>query len=167
MLTYHPAFDLYNAMFRMLRLLRQLGDRSIEVERLRILDFYLLFPSLLRDIQMPISARKFRSRIGNEPNSYEVLPDPKRLFDRLDSYQMAAVQCLAAYSFVDPEELKQGRVKRTSRALPPELETRIEQRNESDFIVELLTGPLVDVDLYGKSGLKQRTDLFEHRYDPV
>lgn len=166
MLTYHPAFDLYSAMFRMLRLLGKLGERSVEIERLRILDFYLLFPALLRDIQLPITARKFKAQVQSEANSYEVIPDPRRLFVRLDTYQVAAIQCLAAYSFIDPVELKLGKVKRTDRVLPQELTKRIEERNQDDFIVELLTGPLVDVDLYGKSGLKHRTDLFEYRYDP-
>jgi hypothetical protein len=31
-------------------------NRAVELERLRILDFYLLFPFLLRDIQFPASA---------------------------------------------------------------------------------------------------------------
>ena len=60
-------------MFRMLRLLACLGDRSIEAERLRILDFYVLFLALLRDIQLPMSARKSKPEAQNEANAYESL----------------------------------------------------------------------------------------------
>ena len=48
MLVYHPAFDMHHCVFRMVRLLNRLPVGSCQVERMRILDFYLLFPSLIQ-----------------------------------------------------------------------------------------------------------------------
>ena len=42
---YNPAFDPFNGIYRMLNILRYFGvGEIIEVDRLRIYDFYLLFP---------------------------------------------------------------------------------------------------------------------------
>ncbi|MBR1682035.1 MAG: hypothetical protein IJ700_01520 [Bacteroidaceae bacterium] len=50
MITYNPAFDLYHTIWRMAHILQCVGpDESYEVERMRIWDFYLLFPSMLYD----------------------------------------------------------------------------------------------------------------------
>lgn len=165
MLTYHPAFDLYNATFRLLRLLDPLGSRPVELERLRILDFYLLFPFLLRDIEFPASAIKYKKHFKRPASEYEHIADPKRLFMRLEPYQVAAMQSLAAYSLIDPELFKQGKIQRTSSELPSELQNTITTRNRDSIEIQLLSGPLADIDLYGKSGLKSKSDLFEYRYD--
>jgi hypothetical protein len=165
MLTYHPAFDLYNAIFRFLRLLEPMRNRTVELERLRILDFYLLFPFLLRDIQFPASAIKYRKHFKKGPSEYENISDPKRLFARLEPYQLAALQSLAAYSLIEKQLLKEGNIRRTSSELPSELQAAIASRNNNSIEIQLLSGPLTEIDLYGKSGLKHKSDLFEYRYD--
>ena len=44
-MMYNPAFDPFNGIYRMLNILRHFGvGEIIEVDRLRIYDFYLLFP---------------------------------------------------------------------------------------------------------------------------
>ena len=166
MLTYHPAFDLYNAIFRFLRLLDPMNNRTLELERLRILDFYLLFPFLLRDIQFPASALAYKKHFKRSPSDYENISDPKRLFMRLEPYQLAALQSLAAYSLIDKDLFKDAKIKRTSAVLPPDLQAAITSRNTDSIEIQLLSGPLADIDLYGKSGLKSKSDLFEYRYDP-
>jgi hypothetical protein len=166
MLTYHPAFDLYNATFRILRLLDPLNGEALELDRLRILDFYLLFPFLLGGIEFPAAAIKYKKHFVKKPSEYENISDPKRLFMRLEPYQLAALQCLAAYSLIDPIALKEEVVKRTSTALPPELQKAIDLRNRESIEIDLLSGPFAKADLYGASGLKFKSDLFEYRYDP-
>lgn len=42
---YNPAFDPFNGIYRMLNILKHFDTHEIvEVDRLRIYDFYLLFP---------------------------------------------------------------------------------------------------------------------------
>lgn len=69
---YVPAFDPFHTIFRMLYILKRFdGNETIEVDRLRIYDFYLLFPYLANKIslksdetQLKDSRRKF---IPNKP----------------------------------------------------------------------------------------------------
>jgi len=98
MLTYHPAFDLYSAIFRFLRLLDPMRDRTVELERLRILDFYLLFPFLLADIQFPASAIAYKKYFKKKPTDYENISDPKRLFLRLRQFLVAEAIALLTES---------------------------------------------------------------------
>ena len=165
MLIYHPAFDIYHGVFRMLRLLEPLPDAEIEVDRVRILDFYLLFPSLLRDVRFPIGAAKLKKHFVGLANPYENIEDPKALFMRLEPYQRAALDALSARGLIDSEMLASDKVKRVAVELPIDLKQAILARNQGSMEIDLLTGPLFHVDLYGKSGLKDRSDLFEYRYD--
>lgn len=44
-MIYSPAFDLYHCIYRMLQILGRFTEGDImETDRLRIYDFYLLFP---------------------------------------------------------------------------------------------------------------------------
>lgn len=165
MLIYHPAFDLYSAIFRALRLLDNQSDQAIEIERFRILDFYLLFPFLLRDVEFPSNARKFKKHFLAKPNEYENISDPRRLFMRLEPYQLSALHCLASYSLIEPTLFKEKKVKRSSSPLPKGIQEAITKRNQDSLEIQLLSGPLATISLHGKNGLKSKTDLFEHRYD--
>jgi len=53
MLIYHPAFDLYNCAFRMLQLMISIKQNEVELDKLRIWDFYLTFPNEARKISYP------------------------------------------------------------------------------------------------------------------
>ena len=167
MLIYHPAFDIYHGVFRFLRLLRELPQSGTELERIRILDFYLLFPPLLRNVRFPAGTAQLKSYFSKLPDLYEQIDDPKALFGRLAPYQQAALDALAARNLIDPGALAEGKVVRTGTIIPLELETVISRRNDNSKEIQFLTGPLSQVSLYGRMGLKNRTDLFEYRYDPV
>lgn len=52
-LSYHPAFDAFNNIFRFLRIILNENVSSIEVDKLRILDYYLLFPWRAATIRLP------------------------------------------------------------------------------------------------------------------
>jgi hypothetical protein len=167
MLIYHPAFDIYHGAFRLLRLLEALPRTAVEVDRLRILDFYLLFPALLREVRFPIGEAGAKNYFKKLPPPYEEIDDPKALFMRLEPLQRAALEGLAASALIHGELLQQDKVQRSDVGLPVQLHDAIVARNRNSKEVQFLTGPLYKLDLYGKSGLKQRSDLFEHRYDPA
>jgi hypothetical protein len=166
MLFYHPAFDIYHSIFRMLRILDSSPQNVFEIERLRIFDFYLLFPSELYKFKFPISLVKQKRQFKGE-NPYQQINDPKRIFFRLEPYQLCALKSLAAHQFIDGNLFfTDGKIRRTETALPNGLNEAVKVANtNSNAIVEFLTGPLLKIDLYGESGLKGRSDLFEYRYD--
>ena len=169
MLIYHPAFDTYSAVFRISASLGQITrGKNTTLERIRILDFYLLFPSTLQGVTVPRNAIGLRRRVTTDINDYNKVQDPRRIFARLEPFQLSALNYLAARGIVNPDSLQNGKVERTSVSLPPEIERLVNESNEIDNdLISLLTGAFRTVDLYGSSGLKARTHLFEHRYDPT
>ena len=83
MLIYHPAFDIYHGIFRLLRILSLAPRQKFEIERIRILDFYVLFPSELPRYTFPGRSRPGRKQFKAE-NPYQSIADPKRIFFRLE-----------------------------------------------------------------------------------
>jgi hypothetical protein len=97
---------------------------------------------------------------------YDVLPDPKRAFARIEVIQLAALQHLSSLALIRPELLQHDKVARTDNPVPAELHSAIAARNKEDaLIISFLTTVYLDLDLYGTTGLRQRTDLFDYRYD--
>ncbi|MEQ9062774.1 MAG: hypothetical protein RIE58_01260 [Vicingaceae bacterium] len=167
MLVYHPAFDLYNCVFRVLQLIEYMKQDEVELDRLRIWDFYLTFPNEVRKISFPQALSPLKQVFKKkESNPYEDLIDSKRIADRMKPFQMSALKCLASYDLIDSKLLSKKIIKRTEKGVPKELTNQFgELTNEKENVLKLITG-FSDLPLYGKMGLKSRTGLIEFRYDP-
>lgn len=166
MLVYHPAFDIYNCVFRMLQLMTSMKQREVELDRLRIWDFYLTFPNEARKISYPRDLSELK-RIFNkkQDNPYEDLIDPKRIIERMKPYQMSALRSIASYGLIDSKSLSKNIVTRTDKEIPKELLDRfLDLTIEKSNIIKLITG-FNELPLYGKMGLKFRTGLIEFKYD--
>ena len=156
MLVYHPAFDIYNCIFRMLQLLSYTKEEEIAFDKLRIWDFS--FPADLRYLKEKI----FKDR----NNPYEEISNPKGIFDRMQTYQLSAIKCLASYGFVDSKQLSKNKVKKTGKEVPKELLLQLNNpRTESKNIIKLVTSDFLNLPLLGKEGLKARTGLLNFKYD--
>lgn len=165
MLIYHPAFDIYHGVFRLLRILAIAPKQQFEIERIRILDFYILFPNELNKFRFPADFKNRRKNFNSE-NSYQRINDPKRIFYRLEQYQICALRCLVARQFIDPNMFSEGRVMRTQKPLPSGLNEAVINANKTTQpLVDFFAESLLKIDLYGSGGLKGRSDLFEYRYD--
>lgn len=58
---YVPAFDPFHTIFRMLYILKRFdGNETVEVDRLRIYDFYLLFPYLANKISLKSDEKQLK-----------------------------------------------------------------------------------------------------------
>lgn len=166
MLVYHPAFDIYNCVFRMLQLMTSMKQEEIELDRLRIWDFYLTFPNEARKISYPINLSDLKKIFkSKQENPYEDLIDPKRIIERMQPYQMAALKCIASYGLIDSKLLSKNIITRTEKAIPQELLAKFSELTiEKSNIIKLITG-FNELPLYGKMGLKYRTGLIEFKYD--
>lgn len=166
MLIYHPAFDIYACVFRMLQLLEVMDKETIELERLRIWDFYLTFPNEARKIKFPMQLSELKKVFKEkDPNPYEDLIDPKRILQRMKSYQLAALKCLVSYGLIDGELLTKKVVKRTEKVLNQELiKEFLNISEERRNIIKLVIG-FAELPLYGAVGLKQRSGLLDFKYD--
>ena len=168
MLIYHPAFDLHHCIFRMVRLLNKLPPDRYHVERMRILDFYLLFPGQIPSMRFPRYLQEQRKRFKGSAGRYERIVDPYRIFLRLEPFQTEALGSLASRGLITPSTLLEGFVERTAEEIPPKIKAAAEASDQRfPDAIDLLTGPLMGIQLYGRDGLKGRTRLFEHRYDSV
>lgn len=167
MLVYHPAFDLYHCVFRILQILEHMKRKDVEVDRLRIWDFYLTFPNEARKIRFPQDLKELKRVFkSNAPNPYEDLMDAKRILLRMRSYQEAALKCLASYNLIDTDELNRGIVRRTDQGIPDDIKEKLVKLNiEQQNVLKLVEG-FKDLPLFGKSGLKERTGLIDFKYDP-
>lgn len=167
MLIYNQAYDLYHTMFRILQIMEK-TKQDVEVDKLRILDFYLAFPAELLEIRSFVGFKKYERFLKAETNAYERVIDRKRLFFKMEHIQISAMKALISYNLFDASEFKNGKLKRTDIPLSENLASRINKANEENQnIVTLITGPLASMNLYGHLGLKERTNLIEFKYDAV
>lgn len=168
MLVYHPAFDLYNCIFRMLQLLSYSKEDEIHVDKLRIWDFYTTFPNLIREMTFPSDLRHLKEKVFKDKNNpYEEITDAKQIFERMKTFQMSAIKCLASYGFVDSKSLSKNRIRKTGKQIPEELLIKIiELNNQKGNVIKLVTSDLVELPLFGDKGWKARTGLLEFKYDP-
>ena len=168
MLAYHPALDPYHAAFRMLRILSLSPTLTYETDRLRILDFYLAFPSLIDSIRVPPTLRSRRKRVTPPDNKYKFNGEPSFVFTQMRTLQEMALQLLASSGLVDRNTFQHGRVRVDLTKLSNDLQRSIEGRNALEAeLVAFLVSDLAAIPLTGKDGLKHRTLLMEYRYDPV
>ncbi|WP_250478858.1 MULTISPECIES: ABC-three component system middle component 5 [unclassified Caballeronia] len=164
MLIYHPAFDAYHCVFRMLAVAERVPET--ELDKARLLDFYLLFPALVASIRLPSTLRDARKLAKAEANVYHDPLNAATTFRELRHIQEAALKCIAASGLIDKTRFESGYVTRTDRAIPGELKQKIdafiEQRQP---VADIVLKGLADIPLRGHDGLKHRTDLMEYKYD--
>ncbi|WP_028284046.1 MULTISPECIES: ABC-three component system middle component 5 [Flavobacteriaceae] len=143
-------------------------EEIIEIDKLRILDFYLAFPSELMDIRSFRGFKKYEKYIKAEKNRYERVIDRKRLFFKMEHIQLSAIKALISYGIFDAEEFKKGNIKKSYEKLSESLNSRIHLANEENpNLITLITGPLSSMNLFGHLGLKERTNLIEFKYDSI
>ena len=166
MLIYHPAFDAYHCTLRIVALL--VSSRQLDVEKARILDFYLAFPSAMQSMRLPAEFASVRTTLRQMENVYRDPVSPKRTFAEMRHVQLAALGCLAAAGIIDGSKLPSGTVERTNKPLPSELEAAITDFmvDEND-VLQLLATKVAEMPTAGPNGLKDRSGLLEYRYDAV
>ncbi|OUL59295.1 ABC-three component system middle component 5 [Pseudoalteromonas ulvae] len=165
MLVYHPKNDIYNCMYRFLSIIKLANKNSIEFNRLRIFDFFFLFPHLADGIVYPklkgVSNVRKLSRSFNEP--YENLPDNKRLFSEISDYHIQAIQILCSKGILrlDNDLVFIGENFENFNIQ----QLLIDNKYLEGLFYQKFVMLLMEVKLTGENGLKQRTGLMEYRYD--
>lgn len=170
-LSYEPALDAYHATYRMVLLSTLLQDNDeIPISTFRILDFYFVFPFLIKEMRLKKEhgwIRNFsKSRESDRP--YAKLPDSPLLFENMKIFQLAALQTLAMKQFFEIESLEKGYVAIVDteglREDFPNIASGLENFSGQ---LEALNALLREYDALGSDGLKARTGLMEYRYDAV
>ena len=171
MIVYNQVFDYYHAIYRLIRLLTHYRKSAyIEVDRLRIWDFYLLFPDQVHFItikQGEEEIRQLRKRfLKQKDNPYNKVYDNQIVFERLKPYQLSALQCLVSYGLINRELLRENRVSIISAELLLEYNAKFEDLTYTEQnVIALMTLYYSDISLFGPDGLKSRTKLMTSKYD--
>lgn len=166
MIIYHPMFDPYHCALRMCYTIKDSEITEMEWDRLRLLDFYVMFPHLIAAIRLPRELRSSRAMLKLSL-PYESYPEPTRLFLQLSVIQDTSVRLLAAGGLIHPESLEMGNVAATDNDLRGQLDElgkSLSYRDSEWYSV--LIKRIGKLPLNGKNGLKERTGLMEFRHDP-
>ncbi|MDB5600837.1 MAG: hypothetical protein JWN71_2881 [Xanthobacteraceae bacterium] len=165
MLVYHPALDVNHGMFRMLRLLEINPLHTLQWDTFRILDFYYLFPHLLKDASLPSKMTKIKNELAKLGSQYTRVPTPKVFIQQILGIHESVARSLIGKGFIDATSFEDKHLKRTPQSLPPDLMTAFAAASNDEQLVTMLAVEIAAIPLSGPRGLKQRTGLLEHRYD--
>ncbi len=171
MIIYNQAFDLYHAVYRMLQLLIHFDRKEyVELDRLRIWDFYLLFPSKIHEIKLKQNEKDIKQILNQyiplKNNPYEVIIENRKIFEKIKPYQISALHCLASYGIIDKELLTQNRISIISKYALNIYADKFQELSARDKnIIAILTSHFYQISMFGEDGLKKRTNLMESRYD--
>lgn len=161
-------FDPYHGALRMVFVLLDSAEQRMEWDRLRLLDFFVVFPHLLGALSLPADLKARRRAFDEIPEPYEALPSPPRLFFQLGEIQAPAARLLIAGGFWSKDALNDGYAQFDSPDVPVRLQSlasKLSYREQPWY--RLIVEGLVTVPLNGRRGLKERAGVMEFRHDPV
>lgn len=167
MLMYHPAQDINHCVFRILMTTENSEHDMLKIDVYRLIDFYTLFPYLLRLIaKLPSPLHRFKSKFNEIPEPFESLKNTRRIIYELEQLQSIAMQNLVAKGLLDSKSFNEGYLKRTDKKLPASFSDAIrDSRLLKEDWFEVLINEFPKAKLTGNNGLKARTGLMEYRYD--
>jgi hypothetical protein len=170
-LVFQPSLDPFHAVFRFLRLrILFSASNGLSRDHSRILDFYLLFPFLIRTIRLAQKHQKYKRLSGEYAflKPYGEQPDGSVMLQRMGPLQSAALETLASQSYIDIQALQHDVVAATAREIPTQISERIAILNDTqNDLLEFLSVLATEYVILGGNGLKARTGLMEFRYDAV
>jgi uncharacterized protein YcbK (DUF882 family) len=159
MLIYHPAYDAYHGIVRIVKILQVISSgKRLEVDRLRIYDYFFLFPNELENVTLPIMQSKFKRILKN--NKYNKIQNAKSAFLQIEPIQVLSLKSLASFNFIDSTQLLSDFVQRTTQAIPEELILELSE-TEKEYL-ELVSTYFETITL---KELKKRSGLMEYRYE--
>ena len=168
MIVYNQAFDTYHCLYRIITILVYYKGETLELERLRIWDFYVAFPREISSIRFGTKPedRAIKKLFPFKENPYEKIINPKKLFDRMQPYQVNALKTLASLGIINKDFLKLNQIIFLDKGMLKEFYKEFEELPEREKnIIKIMTSYFHQMPLYGEKGLKSRTNLIEHRYD--
>lgn len=171
MIVYQKAFDLYHTLYRMIKLLAHFKQNGlIEIDRLRIWDYYLLYPNKMDKIRLKREEKDIKKIIGNyiltKDNPYEMVINDRKMFEKIKPYQMTAIKCLASYGIVNKDYLQENRISNINKNIFEDYSEDFKNLSvQEENTIKLLTSHFYQISLFGIDGLKSRTGLLESKYD--
>ena len=161
MLLYNKVNDPYHTLLRMLNVLYLVKDNTIELDRLRIYDFVLAFPSHITTCRLPqkiTSKKKYFKKYINEYNRF----NPRISFARMKPIQDGVIIHLEKMLILKKIKNK-NKFELNKDKIPIALISEI--KSIDSMLLELVSKDFSDIGLFGKDGLKARLNIMEFKYD--
>lgn len=150
----------------MLRLLLAHPDHAIPHIALRILDFYLLFPAEIEDIQMPAALRTWKTMFRSHQNKYFSNVSKHSVFRQLAGPQVLGLRLLQSRGLISDIAGDANPISAHVEEIPSGLADMLRRVDDSERqLINFLARDLGATELNGQMGLKKRTGLAEFRYD--
>jgi len=166
MIIYNPAFDIYHCIYRLIILLANTEIEEIEIDKLRILDFYMIFPGEIKNMSFTRDLLSFKKNFKNIPSEFKSITLKNRVFRKMESYQSIAINCLASIEYIDINALKRNIIIKNDKYINLKiLEKFNELISDKKYLIDFLSKQLIKIDLKGKNGLKTKTGLMESKYE--
>jgi len=171
MIVYQQAFDLYHTVYRMIKLLAHFKRNDyVEIERLRIWDYYLLYPNKMNNIKLKRDEKDIKEIIKHYilkgDNPYEQVVNDRKMFEKIKPYQMTAIKSLASYNIINKDYLTLNRITTVTSDIFDKYSDDLKKMSvQEQNAIRLLTSHFYQMPLTGTYGLKHRSDLLESKYD--
>lgn len=159
--VWYASRDPYHCVFRMIRLLDAKGG-PIPLEQLRILDMFLMFPSLLHRLTLTNALReRLRSlKIESPTKTFVRLPGTASIWQDLQIYQLTALKRLAGLGVLKREDLRDRNASLDRSQAPAELLQHATLQNEAaEPLMRFLVEGLGALPMAGSEGLVRRAGL--------
>jgi len=162
---------MYHCVYRILKILTNFNRAEfVELERLMIWDFYVLFPERVYEIRLGPKEKEIKTTIktfiNKTNNPYLDNIDSKNLFDRVKPYQLNALKCLSSYGLINTDYRSTNRVSLGSGLdFSDDALNLIRLSSKEKNVISLMVLQFFGMPLYGAGGLKDRSGLIEYKYD--
>lgn len=158
MLVYHPAYDSYHCITRIIKILTTLETKEYNIDRIKIYDYFLLFINDIQKITLPLSLFKYKNLVNS--NKYNQIEDSKYVFNQLDHAQIVAFRAMASFGFIDKFLYEKEIISFGEIPIPNGLVSNITGAEAEYF--SLVKDYFEKLSL---RELKQRTKIMDYRYE--
>lgn len=165
MLIYSPAYDIHHCIYRAIFILKKLElNDTIEIDRLKIIDFYLVFPSLITEIKFTRNYAGLKKPFNNFITKYRKVTNKFVTFQTMKPLQDQAIDYLCLKGYIS--YANGGKVSPTPLIRSLNIPIRENYFKGIDIVTEeKLFDFFFETEFYGANGLKARTNLMEFKYD--
>ncbi|WP_299197174.1 ABC-three component system middle component 5 [uncultured Amphritea sp.] len=163
---FHPAKDINHIIYRVL-LVMYSSAQPMELERLKVVCFYFVFPQYMKKIKpWPNDIKKYKKTVGKVKESFEHVGNLKKLFFDVSKSFDVAISLLVSKGIIDRDAFLEGDVFVYFNKVPAVImEVIYADENIKNEVFEVLVNGLAVTPFDGINGLKARSGLVEYKYD--
>jgi hypothetical protein len=158
MLVYHPAYDSYHCITRILKIMQSLDIKEYNIDRIRIYDYYILFLNDINNITLPTAFFEYKKI--EKSNRFNKVHNSIYVFTQLENVQNIALRAMASYGFIDKDLFDKDIIKLCLTELPKEINNSLNSKEDKyiDFLKSFFEKQTL-------REVKKRTKLMEYRYE--